>query len=594
MSRFAQLILPRLHTVQAPARYIGGEPGAVCKPWAAASLRWVLAFPDLYELGMSYFGREVLYHELNSRADTLCERAFVPAADMQALMREHDVPLWALESKRPLAQFDVLGVSLTYELAYPTVLLLLELARIPLHAAQRTARHPLVIAGGQCMANPEPVAPFFDVIVHGEGERVVHEITDLLLELRDCPREERLHSLARLPGCYVPQLHAPAGPRRIARRIDERFAATMSPVRPVQSYLKLPSDKAYLEVMRGCPQGCRFCQAGYVTRPARARPVAALAQAAQQLARNTGVNEIGLLSLSTLDHPQVARLVEQVSAALPAGVGLALPSLRADKMSAELALAVRRPRETSLTIAIEAGSDALRQALKKNVTEADVLDTLDHLLAAGWHKFKLYFMCGFAGEQLSAMDDIAALLSRIFEMARLRGHRRPRLNVALSVLVPKPHTPLQWQALERPEATREKQRRLAGLLKRFGGSIDLRWHHAEKSVIEALLARGGRELAPVIESACQAGQVLLDDNFDFRVWQAALARHGVSLEEQVYRQRDVSETLPWEHMDNGVDQRYLWAEWQAFLRGDGGEPCHVACTHCGVGCGAAILQSESG
>ncbi len=608
MSLFTQLILPRLHTVQAPARYIGGEPGAVHKPWDSVKLRWALAFPDLYELGMSYFGREVLYQELNSRHDVLCERAFIPAWDMQALMREQAVPLWALESRRALLDFDVIGVSLTFELAYPSALLLLALAQLPLHAADRTEAQPLVIAGGQCMGNPEPVAPFFDVIVHGEGEEAVHEIAAALIELRGRPRRERLLALAQLPGCYVPQFYAPrttAGrtqvaaieplaPPRIERRMVAGFADTMSPVNPVQSYLQLPSDKAYLEVMRGCPQGCRFCQAGYVTRPARARPVAALAQAAAQLARNTGVNEIGLLSLSTLDHPQVAQLVAEVSAALPANVGIALPSLRADRMSAELALAVRRPRETSLTIAIEAGSAALRQAIKKNVTDADVLATLAHLMAAGWHKFKLYFMCGFAGEELAAMDDIAALVARICDTAREQGQRRPRLNISLSVLVPKPHTPLQWQAMEHPELTREKQHRLAGLLKRYGGSVALRWHEADKSLIEALLARGGRELAPVIEAAYRAGQALLDDNFSFRAWQDALAQCGVSLEDAVHRERTLDEVLPWEHLDNGVAREYLWREWQAFLQGAGGAPCQVECTHCGVGCGSAILQAESG
>jgi radical SAM family uncharacterized protein len=602
--QFDTLILPRLHQVQAPARYIGGEPGAILKPWDGARLRAVLCFPDLYEIGMSYFGREVLYQALNARMDILCERAFIPAADMQALMQAQGVPLWALESKRPLKDFDVLGISLTYELAYPSVLLLLQLAGIALCAAEREDAAPIVIGGGQCMGNPGALAPIFDVIVHGEGEEVLLEIADALITARGLPRRERLTALARIPGCYVPQLYDPAGgangdavlhplepglPVRIERRVVRDFAQTMSPVDPVQSYLQIPSDKAYLEVLRGCPQGCRFCQAGYVTRPARARPVALLAQAAAKLARNTGLDEVGLLSLSTLDHPQIAALVQAVSAALPPDVGIALPSLRADAMSAALAVAVRRPRETSLTIAVEAGGDALRQALKKNVSSEDVIETMDHLMAAGWHKFKLYFMCGFAGEPPGAMDDIAELIARIFSMAREHGYRRPRMNVSLSVLVPKPHTPLQWQAMERPDVTREKQRRLAGLLKKYGQAVTLRWHDAQRSVIEALLARGGSELAPVIVSAFYAGQTLLDDNFDYDAWLRALEEHGVSLEQQVFRERTLEEPLPWDYMDNAVGKQYLWREWQAYQRGEGGPPCQVECTHCGVGCGSAIL-----
>lgn len=609
MPQFDTLILPRLHQVQAPARYIGGEPGAVLKPWDSVQLHVALCFPDLYEIGMSYYGREVLYQELNSRADILCERAFIPASDMQSVMQAQGMPLWALESKRPLLDFDVLGISLTYELAYPSVLLLLQLAGIALAAAERDETAPLIIGGGQCMGNPAALAPIFDVIVHGEGEEVLLEIADQLLATRGQKRRERLLALARIPGCYVPQLYEPldqsngagrlhplaAGlPARIERRVVRDFASTMPPVNPIQSYLQLPSDKAYLEVLRGCPQGCRFCQAGYVTRPARARPVAQLAQAAAALARNTGLDEVGLLSLSTLDHPQIAKLVQEVSAALPEGVGIALPSLRADVMSAALAVAVRRPRETSLTIAIEAGGDALRQALKKNVSGADVLETMQHLMAAGWHKFKLYFMCGFAGEPLSAMDEIAGLIARIFAVAREQGHRRPRLNVALSVLVPKPHTPLQWQSMERPEVTREKQRHLAALLKNYGQAVTLRWHDAQRSVIEALLARGGSELAPVIMSAFYAGQALLDDNFDYGVWLKALNEHGVSLEQQVYRERTLEEPLPWDSMDNAVGKQYLWREWQAFLRGEGGPPCQVECTHCGVGCGSAILVPDAG
>jgi radical SAM superfamily enzyme YgiQ (UPF0313 family) len=264
--------------------------------------------------------------------------------------------------------------------------------------------------------------------------------------------------------------------------------------------------------------------------------------------------------------------------------------LRADSISASLALEARRPRETSLTIAIEAGNEQLRQAVKKNVRDADVLATMEHLMAAGWHKFKLYFMCGFHAEPLEAMDDIAALVQRIAGLAKCGESRAPRLHLSLAVLVPKPHTPLQWQALERLEVTQEKQRRLRQQLRRFGGLFKLSWHDPLRSVVEALLARGGRELAPVIEQAYEAGQHLLDDNFNYEAWLAALAGCGASLDEQVYRERGESEALPWMHMDSGVEQRYLRREYEAYLRGESGPPCHVECTQCGIGCGGAILR----
>lgn len=598
-SNFEQQIQPRLLEIQKPARYIGAEPGAISKDWTNVGCHFALAFPDVYEIGMSYHGREVLYQRLNARSDTLCERVFLPARDMDALMQENGTPLWSLESKRPVADFDVLGISLTHELAFPSALLLLQLAGLPLRSVERTVCHPLVIAGGQCMCNPEPVAPFFDVVVNGEGEQVLDEFIDLLLEHRDAPRIELLEHIARIPGCYVPQFYKVRGGTvapeidgvlcRIERRWLNDFASEQIPVKPVQPFIQVPSDKVYIEVMRGCPQGCRFCQAGYITRPARARSVAQIAQAAVELARNTGTDEVGLMSLSTLDHPEIAELVASVKETLSPGIGVALPSLRADAMSAQLAELIRRPRETSLTIAIEGGSDALRCAINKRVSSEDIRSTFRHLVAAGWHKFKLYFMCGFAGEPLEAMDDIAQVVDSIFSIAREQGQRRLKLRISMSVLVPKAHTPLQWQAMEHPEATREKQRRLKYLLKRFGRAVELSWHDVEQAAIEALLSRGGRELAPVVEDATLAGQTLLSDYFDFDVWLELLERHGIDLEQQVYSERRLDQPLPWDHIDRGVEKDYLWREWQAFQHGQSTPPCHEQCTTCGLGCDAPLF-----
>jgi len=605
---FDRLIRPRLLEVQCPARYLGAEPGSITKDWQQTPLRFAYAFPDLYEIGMSYHGREVIYQQINARPDCLCERTFIPAADMCAVMREEQVPLWTLESRRAVADFDVLGFSLTHELAYPSALYLLELARIPIRAHDRNNSHPVVIAGGQCMCNPEPVAPFFDIIVNGEAEAVLNELLDLLIAARDESKQDLLELAARLPGCYVPWLYEPRAvshgrqvqveprvdglPPRIERRYVVDLTSRPLPVDPVQPYIDVPSDKAYLEVMRGCPQGCRFCQAGYITRPARARSVEQLAAAAAALERNTGADEISLMSLSTLDHPQVLELIQRLKSRLPPGVGVAVPSLRADAMSAQLAELLRRPRETSLTIALEAGGDRLRCAINKRVTAADIRATFTHLLTAGWHKFKLYFMCGFAGEELAAMDETAAVIDGIFALARQLGAKKPQFNVSMSVLVPKAHTPLAWQAMERPEETRHKQQRLRELLKKHRGAVKLNWHDSDEAVIEALISRGGRELADLIESACGAGQVLLSDRFDYAVWEQLLANHEIDLDQHVFAGRDPRAPQPWDHIDRGVSRQFLEQQWQAYQLGIASPPCHEQCTACGLGCTGPVFADQ--
>ncbi|MCB1215936.1 TIGR03960 family B12-binding radical SAM protein [bacterium] len=608
-SAFERLIRPQLLSVQKPASYIGEELGQIRKDWDSVDFRFCYVFPDLYELGMSYHGREIIYQHINAREDCLCERSFVPGRDMQELMRSEGVELWSLENKRSLREFDAIGISFTFEMAYPSGLLVLDLAGIPLRSLDRSDDDPIVIAGGQCMCNAEPIAPFFDVVVNGEGESILDEIIDSLQATKGLPRAERLFALREIEGVYLPRFYDceydEAGkhlrtrpnregmPLRVKRGYAKDFAMSMPPLNPVQSYVEIPSDKVYLEVMRGCPQGCRFCQAGYITRPARARTVEDLTKAAVELINKTGSDEVALMSLSTLDHPQVYQLVESVKAALPEDVGVALPSLRADRMSAELSVMMRRPRETSLTIAIEAGSDAARRAIRKGVSEEDVLYTFDLLMQAGWHKFKLYFMMGFAGEPMEAMDEIAELVGKIFDMAKEKGHRRPRLTISCSVLIPKPHTPLQWQGMERTAVTREKQARLLDLLKRYGRQCIFKYHDAEEGVVETLLSRGGREVAGIIEEAFKRGQTLLSDNFELSVWQDICSEWGFDLAREVHEDKQYADTLPWDHISRGVGKRYLWREWEYYHSGDANPACHVECTSCGIGCAAPVFDPES-
>lgn len=617
-------IAPHLLSVQAPAQYLGGERGSVCQDWGAAKFRFALGFPDLYPLGAGYHGMQILYHLLNSpeahapegvlRGDEayLCERFFCPSRDMMALMEREGARLWTLESKRPLMDFDAVGFSFNYEGSYSNLPRMLKLAGIPVWQRERSGEHPLVIGGGECMLNPEPLAEMLDAAAVGEGEELVLEIARCLAELRGAPREAKLAALSQLEGIYIPsfyeaeydmngafaRLHPkaklPPGARaleEITRRMVTDFAAWKPPLTPVIPYIDTASGWANLEVMRGCPQRCRFCHAGYTYLPARARDAAETARDAIALARNTGAEQVSLQALSLLDHPQALELLRLVRAGLdPLRVSMGMPSLRMDAVSREAADLMRRPRESSLTFAPEAGTQRLRDAINKRVLAAEIEATFAHCAEAGWHKFKLYFIIGFPGETEEDVQAIAELTATLKRIVKQHGKRPPRINVSVNTLVPKAHTPLQWAPLAARAEIEAKQRLLRDEFRPMGKSVRLSYSSYEEALVETLLARGGRRMGEAVAAAERRGLVLQGDaeNFDFAGWMECCAECGVDAEREAHGERDYDTPLPWEHITSGVRKRFLWNEWQQFQRGVPTPSCTASCLHCGVGCGEVL------
>jgi len=619
-------IAPHLLEVRAPAQYLGGERGSVRRDWDAAKFRFALGFPDLYVLGAGYHGMQILYHLLNApeaqapegvlRGDEnyLCERFFCPAPDMMELMEREDARLWTLESKRPLADFDAVGFSFNYEGSYSNLPRMLRLAGIPVWARERREEHPLVIGGGECMLNPEPLAEMLDAVAVGEGEELALELARCLAEMRGAPREAKLAALSQLEGIYIPgfyearydesgaflrlepQAKLPAGartPETITRRMLANFSAWRPPLLPVVPYVDTAGGWANIEVMRGCPQRCRFCHAGFTYLPARARDAARAAGAATALERHTGAEQVSLLALSLLDHPQALELLRLARSGLdPQRVSMGMPSLRMDAVSREAADLMRRPRESSLTFAPEAGTQRLRDAINKRVLAEEIEETFVHCAEAGWHKFKLYFIIGFPGETEEDVAAIAELTAALKRTVKRHGKRPPRINVSVNTLVPKAHTPLQWAPLAARKEIQARHRLLRAEFRRMGKSVRLSYSSYEEALVETLLARGSRKMSQVIAAAEQRGLVFQGDaeHFDFAGWMECCAECGVDAEREAHGERGYETPLPWEHLGSRVRKRFLWSEWQQFQRGIPTPPCTVSCLHCGVGCGEAELS----
>ena len=591
-SEFIEQTLP---FVSKASRYLGNEVNAVRKDLSSVSLTFALAFPDAYEIGMSHLGLHILYHVLNSRDDIACERVFAPWPDMETVMRRRGIALATLESHRPLGECDIIGFSLEYELSYATVLRMLDLAGIPLHARSRDETMPLLIAGGPSTYNPEPVADFFDAFVIGDGEEVILEVCEACMrwKKRRAPKQELLRALSEIPGVYVPSFFAIGygsdgaiseiiplvkGYTGITKRTISQFSDAPYCTAPVVPYMQIVHDRAAVEIARGCSRGCRFCMAGMIYRPVREKTVSAIRQLARETLENTGYDELALASLSTGDYSAVQELTELLMKDLcRSHIAVSLPSLRVETLSRNLMEEIKRVRKTGFTIAPEAGTQRLRNVINKGFTEEEILTTASHIFAAGWNLIKLYFMIGLPTETGDDLEAVRALSRKIAAI-----DRKKQLNVSVSTFVPKPHTPFQWESQDPPETTRDKQAFLRKTLR--GGNIRFKWHDYRLSALEGVFSRGDRRLSSVLVCAHElgAGFESWSDHFNPDIWEAAFARCGI--DDRFYlRQLSPECLLPWSHISCGIDTGFLKKEREKAFREETTPDCRSGnCTECGV------------
>ncbi|HPZ12986.1 MAG TPA: TIGR03960 family B12-binding radical SAM protein [Bacillota bacterium] len=575
-----------LPSVSQPARYVGNELNSVRRSPKEVEASILLAFPDVYEVGMSYIGFKILYEIVNNIPEFVAERAFAPWPDMEAQMRLREIPLYGLETYEPAKSFDVIGFTLQYELTYTNVLAMLELAGVPLEADARHEGDPIVIAGGPCASNPEPMAAFFDLLVTGDGEEA---IVDLMSEVARAKREgakraDIVNRLAVIDGVYCPRLKNPVS-RRVVTDLDE----AEFPRKFVVPFLEAVHDRVALEVMRGCTRGCRFCQAGMIYRPVRERGLDNLCSLAKDLVKSTGYDEISLLSLSSADYTQVEELSRKlVQEYADKGVAVSLPSLRVDSFSLELAKELEKSRRTGLTFAPEAGTQRMRDVINKGVTEEDLMSAAADAFESGWDLIKLYFMIGLPYEEDEDLDGIADLSRRVLELGRnMAGKRnkagRVRVNVSVSSFVPKPHTPFQWHAQNSREELMRKQNYLKERMRVRGLTVS--FHNVEASFLEAAFARGGRELAPAIARAAALGCRFdgWSDQFRPDLWAQAFKDVGIDSSAWANKSYAYDEPLPWDHIDMGVSKRFLVREAERAARAELTPDCRTgACAACGA------------
>jgi radical SAM family uncharacterized protein len=564
--------------VEKPSRYLGSEINAIKKDLNKVKLRFALVFPDLYEIGTSHFGMQILYHLLNRSPDIAAERVFAPGVDMEALLRRSRLPLFTLESHEPIEQFDILGFSLLYELNYTNVLTILDLAGIPFRAAQRDRSHPFIIAGGPCTCNPEPIAEIFDAIVIGDGEQAVLDLAGKWLQWQEDSRREK-HDLLKqwsdIEGVYIPSLFEPridpdgfqtlipslSDYVRIKRAIVADLNQVPFPDKPVVPYGKPVHDRLRIEVSRGCTRGCRFCQAGMIYRPVRERAPQTLMSLAETSIASTGYEDLSLLSLSTGDYGCIIPLMERLMARFASEhVAVSLPSLRAGTLTPDLMQLIKTVRKTGFTIAPEAGSQRLRDVINKNISENEIVETVKDAFNLGWQVIKLYFMVGLPTE---TTDDLRALVELIKKLRNIKvaKQRKGKINVSIATFIPKPHTPFQWAPQNTLAESEEKISWLKSQLKYPG--IRFKWQNPQVSLVEGIWARGDRRLNDLLITAYQKGCRFdgWTDKFKYDLWQEAFAAQGIDPDFYTARRRDVREPLPWDHIDTQVSKEFLQDEW---------------------------------
>ena len=591
-----------LDHVEKPARYTGGEWGAIIKNPKYVDIRFAFCFPDTYEVGMSHLGMKILYSLLNERKDTYCERVFAPWTDMETLMRENNIPLFALETKDAISDFDFIGFTLQYEMSYTNILNMLDLANVPLLSKDRTEGMPFVCAGGPCAYNPEPLADFIDFFMMGEGEEIICEVMDVYSSCKKSKRtrKEFLEEISKLEGIYVPSFYdvtyndngtiksiAPNNPNakeKIKKRIILDMDNVYYPTQFVVPNIGIVHDRIMLEVFRGCTRGCRFCQAGIIYRPVRERSSNHLTELAEKLIKNTGYEELSMTSLSTSDYTELPQLCENlIELTKENHINLTLPSLRVDNFSLEI---MSKVRHAGLTFAPEAGTQRLRDVINKNITEEDVVSSTSLAFNGGYSGVKLYFMMGLPTETDEDIEGIASLASLVLsQYYAVPKEKRPKglsITVSTSCFVPKPHTPFQWEPMDSIEELERKQKILQGAIKQR--QIKYNWHDATLSYLEAVFARGDRRLCKAMVKAFEKGFHFdsWSEHFNFEGWMDVFHECGIAPDFYVTRRRDTDEILPWEHIDVGVTKDFLKRELKKAYNAETTSDCRTSCSGCGA------------